>query len=236
MVGGLAPKLNLLGITTVLDLKQTSPARMCSSFSVVMEKIIRELNDITCIELEEIDSPRKQIASSRSFGMPVSDLASLEESVSCYTSRAAEKLRRQQSHAGAIHVSIRTSPFNEKKSYYANGLIIPVPMQTDDTIVLTKAALWGLRRIYRRGYKYQKAGVILSELVSNDYLQHGLFDSVSQDSKSRKLIDIMDQINANLGRGTIKLVSEGIRQPWKMKQENRSPGYTTKWDELMCIG
>ncbi len=164
--------------------------------------------------------------------MLISDLVSLEESVPCYISRATEKLRREQSYAGAIHVSIRTSPFNTKKSYYANGLIIPLPTQTDDTVVLTKAALGGLRRMYRSGYKYQKAGVILSELISKHNLQYDLFDSVSQGSKSCKLADIMDQINARIGKGTIKLASEGIRQPWKMKQRNRSPGYTMKWGRI----
>ena len=111
----LAPRLHEIGIKTVLDLKTASPSQLRARFSVVMEKIIREINGTACIELEEINPPKKQIVSSRSFGIPVSDLASLEESVSLYISRAAEKLRRQQSFAGTVHVSIRTSPFNEKE-------------------------------------------------------------------------------------------------------------------------
>jgi len=90
------------------------------------------------------------VSSSRSFGIPVSDLASLEESASLYISRAAEKLRRQQSYAGVIHVYIRTSPFNFRQKYYANGMSIPLSTQTDSTLILTKAALWGLCKIYRR--------------------------------------------------------------------------------------
>ncbi|MEQ1815537.1 MAG: Y-family DNA polymerase [Nitrosomonas sp.] len=175
----LAPKLQEIGIKTVLDLKTASPSQLRARFSVVMEKTIREINGTACIELEEINSPKKQIVSSRSFGMPVSDLASIEESVSLYISRAAEKLRRQQSYAGAVHVSIRTSPFNEKDPYYANSMTISLPRQTDDTRLLTRVALWGLRRIYRRGYQYQKAGVMLSELVSRQYRQLDLFGSVS---------------------------------------------------------
>ena len=127
----LAPKLHEIGIKTVLDLKTASPSQMRIRFSVVMEKIIREINGTACIELEEINPPKKQIVSSRSFGIPVSDLASLEESVTLYISRAAEKLRRQKSYARSVHVSIRTSPFNKKEPYYANGMTIALPRQTD---------------------------------------------------------------------------------------------------------
>jgi len=200
-----------------------------------MEKIIREINGTACIELEEINPPRKQIVSSRSFGIPVSDLASLEESVSLYISRAAEKLRRQQSFAGTVHVSIRTSPFHEKEPYYANSMTIALPRQTDDSRLLTRVALWGLRRIYRRGYQYQKVGVMLSELVSRQYRQIDLFGAVDTDTKASQLMCVMDQINARMGRGTLKLASEGFKQPWKMKQGNKSPNYTTCWDELICV-
>jgi len=232
----LAPKLHEIGIKTVLDLKTASPSQLRVRFSVVMEKTIREINGTACIELEEINPPKKQIVSSRSFGIPVSDLASLEESVSLYISRAAEKLRGQQSYAGSVHVNIRTSPFNEKEPYYANGMTIALPRQTDDTRLLTKVALWGLRKIYHPGYKYQKAGVMLSELVPRQYRQLDLFGTISvSDNQSSKLMSVMDQINARMGRGTLKLTSEGYKQPWRMKQGNKSPNYTTNWDDLICV-
>jgi DNA polymerase V len=123
-----------------------------------------------------------------------------------------------------VHVSIRTSPFNEKEPYYANGMTIALPRQTDDTRLLTKVALWGLRRIYRRGYQYQKAGVMLSELVPRQYRQLDLFGSTSTaDTQSSKLMSVMDHINARMGRGTIKLASEGFKQPWKMKGAESRP-------------
>jgi len=231
----LAPRLHEMNIKTVLDLKQACPSRMRSCFSVVMEKIIREINGTTCIELEEINLPKKQIVCSRSFGIPVSDLASLEESISLYISRAAEKLRRQRSYAGAVLVTIRTSPFNVKESYYANSLTIPLSTQTNDTVLLTNIALWGLRKIYRYGYKYQKAGVMLSNLVSTHNRQSDLFSLELVDTKSDNLMQVIDQINARMGRNTLKLASQGFRQPWKMKQGNKSPSYTTSWDELICV-
>lgn len=233
----LAPKLNAMKIKSVLDLKRSSPSVMRDYFSVVMEKTVHELNGTSCIELEEITPPKKQIISSRSFGIKVTDLASLEEAVSFYISRAAEKLRRQQSYAGAVYVTIRTSPFKDKQPSYENGLTIKLPMQTDNTVLLTKAALWGLRKIYRSGYRYQKAGVMLSDLVFRKNRQDDLFGlaSIDSDSRSNKLMNAIDQVNARMGRGTIRLASEGFKQSWRMKQVNRSPNYTTNWDELICV-
>jgi DNA polymerase V len=238
-VWGIGPRLTLKladsGIYTVQDLRQADPATLRNQFSVVMEKTIRELNGIVCIDLEEMVPPKKQIMSSRSFGMPVGDLVSLQESVTLYTSRAAEKLRRQQSYAGALHVFIRTSPHNPKEPYYGNGLTIPLPSATDDTMRLVRAALWGLRRIYKPGYRYQKAGVMLSELVLAQGRQGDLFTASGDHDKNGTLMSTIDEINRVMGRHTLKLAAEGCRQPWKMKQGNKSPAYTTRWDELPVI-
>ncbi len=231
----LAPQLNAMGIQSVLDLKRADTATIRSRFSVVLEKTIRELNGTVCIDLEEAPPPKQQIVSSRSFGMPVTDLQSLAESVTLYMSRAAEKLRRQQSCAGSVHVFIRTSPFKPDEPYYVNSLTIPLPSPTDDTVKLVRAVLWGLRRIYKPGYRYQKAGVMLSELVPLDQCQGDLFAQTPQTTRSARLMAAMDSINRSMGRQTVKLAAEGFRQPWKMKQGNRSPGYTTRWAELPVI-
>jgi len=228
----LAPKLEDIGIATVLDLKRADTATLRSQFSLVMEKIIRELNGVVCVELEDMRAPKKQIISSRSFGIPVTELESLEQSITLYVSRAAEKLRRQQSYAGSIHIYIRTSPFNEAEPHYSNGMTIPLPEQTDDSMQLTRVALWGLRKIYRGGYRYQKAGVMLSEIVSKEGRQIDLFQLSARSSRSGRLMTVLDQINGLMGKQSLKLASEGFRQPWKMKQGNKSPAYTTRWDEL----
>ena len=145
----LAPKLQALGINSVLDLKQANPERLRQLFSVVMEKTIRELNGTVCIEMEDIAPPKKQIVSSRSFGHPVTDYNSLAESITLYMSRAAEKLRKQNSYAGSVYVFIRTSPFKENQAFYSNGLTIPLPTPSDDTRLLVNAALWGLKQVFR---------------------------------------------------------------------------------------
>jgi DNA polymerase V len=231
----LAPKLNALGINTVLDLKQADPERLRQQFSVVMEKTIRELNGTVCIELEEVAPPKKQIVSSRSFGHPVRDYNSLAESITLYISRAAEKLRKQQSFAGSVYVYIRTSPFRDQDPFYSNGMTIPMPTSTDDTRQLVNVALWGLKRIYRANFNYAKAGVMLSELVPAEGVQSDLFSIIQTSPKSEKLMTTMDAINKKMGKESIKLASEGFKRPWKMKQENKSPSYTTKWDELMRV-
>lgn len=232
----LAPKLNDMGIHSVLELKQADTATLRSRFSVVLEKTIRELNGTLCLQLEEMAPAKKQIVSSRSFGVYVSDLESLQESVTLYMNRAAEKLRRQQSYAGSVHVFIRTSPHNPQEPCYANAMTIPLPSPTDDTMKLVRAALWGLRRIYRTGYRYQKAGVMLSELVPSEVFQGDLFSNAKPDMKSAKLMEAMDQINRSMGKQTLKLGSEGFRQPWKMKQGNKSPCYTTRWLDMPVAG
>lgn len=231
----LAPRLAEIGIHHVLDLQAADPAMMRDKFSVVMEKTILELNGIVCLDLEEMASPRQQILSSRSFGIPVTDLQSLTESVTLYMSRAAEKLRRQGSYASVVSVFIRTSPFNERAPYYGNSVNIPLPSPTDDTMRLVKAALWGLKRIYRAGYHYQKAGVMLSGLQPVSALQQDLFADRGNPGKSERLMRAIDQVNRGMGSETLVLASQGFSRPWKMRQGNRSPRYTTRWDEMPVV-
>ena len=229
----LAPKLEALGIHTVLDLKQANPERLRKLFSVVMQKTIHELNGKVCIEMEDIAPPKQQILSSRSFGHPVTDYQSLAESITLYMSRAAEKLRKQASYAGSVYVYIRTSPFKENQAFYSNGLTIPLSTPSDDTRLLVNTALWGLKRLYKPNYNYAKAGVMLSELVPVEGVQTDLFSQVQLSPKSTLLMQVMDGINRKMGKASIKLASEGINKPWKMKQENKSPCYTTNWGELI---
>jgi DNA polymerase V len=230
----LVPRLNEYGINTVLDLKASDPEYMRQQFSVVMEKTIRELNGQPCMELEEVSPAKQQILSSRSFGSPVTDLASLSESVSLYISRAAEKLRKQKSYAGAISVYIRTSPFSEEPKY-SNTKTISLPSPTDDTMQLVSVGLWILKGIYKSGYKYQKAGVMLSNIVPAEGQQIDLFGFKPSVSKSDKLMSVMDEINRKMGKQTLRLASQGYKQPWAMKQEMKSQGFTTKWSELTIV-
>ena len=231
----LAPKLQTLGFNTVLDLKRANPERLRQQFSVVMEKTIRELNGTVCIEMEEISPPKKQIVSSRSFGHPVRDYNSLAESITLYMSRAAEKLRKQHSFAGSVYVYIRTSPFKPDDPFYSNGMTISLPSPSDDTRQLVNVALWGLKHIYRPHFNYAKAGVMLSELVPAQGVQSDLFSQIQISPKSNVLMTTLDSINRKMGKESIKLASEGFKRPWKMKQGNKSPCYTTDWGDILTV-
>lgn len=231
----LAPKLMALGIHTVLDLKRANPKRLRAHFSVVMEKLILELNGIFCIELEEIPPPRKEILTSKSFGRPVTEFAELSEAVSTHMARAAEKLRNQQSAAGSVTVFIQISRFKPGPKFEPSSITIPVPSHTDDTRQLVKISLWGLKRIYQKGFEFTKAGVMLGELVPLEGVQTDLFSHAQATNRTDKAIETMDAINQKWGRSTIKLASEGAKKSWAMRSENRSPCYTTKWADLPVI-
>lgn len=225
-------QLAAMNIRTVLALKQADAALIRRRFSVVLERTVRELRGISCLGLEEMAYSKQQILCSRSFGMPLLHLTELREAVSCYTTRAAEKLRRQSSVTGAIHVFITTSPFRKKDPQHSQGITVPLPQAAGDTPGLVQAALWGLNQIYRPGYRYVKAGVMLMELSSAGKQQYTLFKDAAAGSRSLLLMQVLDAINRKMGKDTLFLASSGIRQTWRMKQGNRSPCYTTNWEEL----
>ncbi|MDO9233596.1 MAG: Y-family DNA polymerase [Methylotenera sp.] len=231
----LAPQLIELGICNVLDLKNADPNRLREQFSVVMEKAIRELNGVMCIEMEEVPPPKQQIMSSKSFGRPITELVQISEAVTAYMCRAAEKLRSQKSAAGSVHVFLRTSEFKPDQPYYSNAVTIPLPTPTDDSRRLVNVALWALKKIYRPGFNYSKAGVMLGEIVPLDGVQTDLFSQVQSNPKSDQLMAAMDAINKKWGRSAIKVASEGFAKPWAMRQENKSPCWTTKWEDLPVI-
>ncbi len=230
----LSAKLKQVGIVTVLDLKQAHSRTLRDQFSVVMAKTIAELNGIACLNLEQVSPPKQNIASTRSFGSPVTSLDSLIESVTLYTSRAAEKARAQRSYANSISVFIQTSPF-ANRPYYGNSQTVALPSPTNDTRFLVRTAIWIVKRLYRPGHLYQKAGVLLNDLVPEAGQQRDLFfdESDSSHAQNAKLMGVLDAINQRYGRQTLKLGSEGFKAPWQMQQNFKSPGYTTNWDELI---
>lgn len=226
----LVPQLNQLGIHTALDLRRADPEYIRQQFSVVLEKTVRELRGHACADLEPDTPDRQQIISSRSFGQPVTDKQSLAEALSKYVSTAAEKLRRQQGYAGVISVFIHTSPFGDGAKY-SGSQSVHFPSPTNDTMQMTKTALWVLDRIYSPGFRYQKAGVMLGEIVPEGGQQNDLFGFA--DNKTAKLMATLDQVNGKWGRDVLRLASQGYAQPWKMKQDRISPAYTTCWSDIV---
>jgi len=221
-----------MGIHTVLDLKRASPKRIRDEFSVVLERTVAELNGVACLELDDVVSPRQQIICSRSFGVSVSSLPDLEQSVNAYVARAAEKLRDQHSLASGIQVYLRTNPHKTKEPQYQQAMLMPLAEPTDDTRLLCRAALGGLRRIYRSGYAYQKTGVMLTGIIAAADRPRTLFDDVAAQQKSSALMQALDSINRRMGSGTVQLAGEGISKGWAMRRGNMSGRCTTEWDEL----
>ena len=220
-----------MGINNVLQLREADPELIRSRFSVVLERTVRELRGVSCLDLEEVAPDKQQIMCSRSFGQYVYARDQLEEVVASYVARAAEKLRKQASVAGALMVFIRTNPFSPKEPQYQRSMTIPLPEATADTRVLVAWALRILKRIYRPGYAYQKAGVMLSELRPKAMAQASLFVDPEND-RGQRLMETLDVINQRWGRGTLRSAVEGLDKPWQMKRQRLSPSYTTDWDGL----
>lgn len=238
----IAAQLKVAGIETVLDLARLDPATVRRRWSVVLERTVRELQGMPCIGLDDQPPPKKEIACTRSFGQPVSGLADLEQAVSTFASMAAQKLRRQSSHTAYVLVFIHTSPYR-KGPQYARSITVPLLRATSDTVPVVNAALAGLRRIYRPGYAFIKAGVMLLDLHSAK-LRQGELDlepQEAQDCTRERLMGVLDELNQRYGRGTLKLASAGVealgeRASWAMRQERRSPAYTTCWDDMLVVG
>ena len=228
----LAPRLQALGIRSVWDLKCADPKAIRHAFSVVLERTVAELNGQSCLSLEEVAPARQQIVCSRSFGQRVTDCDALAEAVTAYTRRACEKLRRQHSLAGRILVHIQTNPHTPQQPQYSRSQIIPLEQPTDNTLQLTRAALHGLRTIYRPGYAYIKAAVQLDGLIAKADRPMTLFDDTQAEQRSDALMATLDQINQRYGRGRIRLAGEGRDQPWQMRRGQMSPAYTTSIEAL----
>lgn len=233
-VWGIGRKINArlaaMGINTVRQLRDADAETLRSRFSVVVERTVRELRGLSCIDLQEVTPDKQQIISSRSFGQLIHDRVDLEEAVASYMAKAAEKLRAQDSLAGAVQVYIRTNIFKPETPQYQRAVTVPLPDATADTRVLTAWALRVLRRIYRAGYGYHKAGVMLADIVPRLSQQYSLFNAGAP--RAEALMRVVDGINQRYGRGSLRLAAEGIEQDWRMRRGNLSPGYTTDWRGL----
>jgi DNA polymerase V len=232
-VWGIGPRLTQhlaeRNITTVEALRTADPKVLRREYSVVVERTVSELNGMSCIALDDVAPRKQEIQSSRSFGSYVHDLGQLEEAVATYIATAAVKLRSQQSLAKRVQVYIRTNPFKPDRPQYQQAITVPLTVATDDTLRLTQAALWGLRRIYRSGYDYQKAGITLMELVDGSTTQADMFCQAKDNSR---VMQAMDRINRTWGKGTLRSGAEGINKRWRMKRERMSPAFTTCWEQI----
>ncbi|MGV1016840.1 MAG: Y-family DNA polymerase [Fluviibacter phosphoraccumulans] len=230
-------RLGGMGIETVQQLKDSSLSRIKKEFNVVLARTVAELNGESCLALEEVAQPKQQIMSSRSFGQPVFLLEDLNEAVVSYTSRACEKLRHQNHVAGSIQVYLRTNPFKPDEPQYNNGVTVKLLHPTNNTFRLAEAALYGLKKIYKLGYAYKKAGIMLTDLCPEHQVPVDLFSGIDQPEtqRAKTLMATLDEINAKMGRGTVRSAGEGIQKAWAMRSSNKSKAFTTDWEQLAIV-
>ena len=226
-----------IGIETVKDLRNSSVSHIKNEFNVVLARTVAELNGESCLALEEVAPPKQQIVSSRSFGQPVLLLEGLNEAVVSDASRAAEKLRKQHHVASVIQVFVQTNPFKPDEPQYNNGVTVKLAKQTNDTFLLASAALYGLKRIYKPGYAYKKAGVMLGSLCPENLVPVDLFTGFNEPEtqRARTLMATLDEINTKMGRGTVRSAGEGIQKAWAMRSGNKSNAFTTDWEQLPVV-
>lgn len=238
-----AKKLKRYGVETALDLQRADLRWIRRQMGVVGVRIVQELRGIPCLPLERVPQPRKSCRVSRSFGRPVTTLAELSEAIATHTARAAHKLRRDNLAASLLTVFIATNRFSQTDPYYSNAATIGLAAPTNDTRTLTQAALTVLKPLYEAGLsssftgevRYQKAGVCLTELSPANQVQQTLFDKPQDLEKARRLMTAIDALNRQFGAGTVRYGAEGLYQPWQTRIRQRSPRYTTRWDELLRV-
>ncbi len=229
----LTQRLLAHGVETVLDLREAHIPSLRAEFGVVMEKTQRELQETPCIQMEEVAADKQQIIASRSFGSMVTELPVLKDALSTFVANACAKLRAQNSQAAVIQVFLQTNRFRKDLPQYSPSLAVPLPQPTHDTLVVNRWADALCERMFREGYQYKKAGVMLSELSPVTH-QQGDWLEASPPGHS-KLMQALDHLNARYGRGAIKVSTQGAYQGWQMRQERKSPNYTTDWDDVPVV-
>ncbi len=221
------------GIYNAKQLKNISNTWIKKSSNVLSSRTAMELRGISCIDIEKTVSKRKSCVVSRSFGKRVEKFQELKEAISNYCLNASEKIRSESLIAKSITVFIRTSPFQGKFGYYSNSKTIDFPIATNNSIEIVKTALSALESIFKNGYRYQKAGVLLTGL-SNDDGKKNLFSS-EKDEKINSLMRSIDNTNYRYGRSAISLASAGVQKRWNMKREHSSRIDTADFYSLPTI-
>jgi DNA polymerase V len=229
-----AKKLNSYGIKNAWDLSRVDHKWVQQQMTIVGLRTVKELNGISCIDMELDIVPKKQIISSRSFGHPVSELSELLEATSDYCQVATLKLRQQRSLASTIMVYLTTNRFRDELQYanYASSKLNTPSAYTPDFIRMASKLL---RSIYRPGYKFKKVGIMISNIIAERQAPLDFFERVYIDDERKVVMDCMDKVNRVWGPGTLAFAAAGIDKGWQMKRELLSPSYTSNWWQLLKV-
>jgi len=227
-----AKKLNSIGVKTAYDFSQLSEIWVKKNMAIVGLRLQKELNGFSVLELDEIQ-PKKNIATTRSFDTNYSKIGYLEERISTFAATCGQKLRKQKSCCNSIMVFIHTNGHRIDLPQYSKNVVVKLPYSTNSSIILIEYALKGLKIIFKEGFQYKKAGVIVMDFTPEVNYQASLFEN--QNPKHTKLMSAMDLINKSIGKQKLKLASQDLDRTWKMRQEKLSKRYTTRLDEIIVI-
>jgi len=230
-----AKMLKQTGIQTAYDLTQVEESWVKRRMSVVGLKLVQELKGISCFPLETNIQAKKNICTSRSFGKPTKEYKQLSEAISTFAARCSEKLRKQKCSASEIRVFIYTNPHNSKHKQYYGYIKLNMDIASNESNIIIKEALKGLKMIYREDCVYKKVGVIVSKVVPDQQVQLSLFDKIENRPRYKILSSVMDKINRTMGRDKLRIATQGFDRKWRMRQEQLSPCYTTRWDDLLKV-
>ena len=203
------------------------------NMSVVGVRLKKELEGNSVLDLEEVRSPKKAIATTRSFKGTITDYEKIKERISTFAVCCAEKLRAQNSNCNSIYVFVRSNKFQKNKPQYRNGILMTIPFSTNSNMVIGKYAVEGLKKIFKQDIDYKKAGTIVMGLDSTENHQLNLFEN--ENPKHKYLMKAIDYIQKKEGQSKIKLASQDLRKRWKMKQEKLSANYTCKISEIIEV-
>jgi len=226
-------KLDKLGVGTVADFIALPSDSVRDLLTVTGQRTHAELRGMACYGFNEGPQTRKSIACTRSFGRAITEWEEMREAIASYTTRAAEKLRRHSLFAGAMQVFMRTNEFNNDPKY-ANSATFEVEA-TADSFALIGAATGAARRLWRQGYRYAKAGIILLDLYQRDDLPVGDLFATRDPGRSQSLMTALDAINGRFGRETVRSASVGYQRGWSMRRGNLSPCYTTRIGDILVV-
>ena len=226
-------RLKNIKVNTAYNFTSLEDSWVRKNMSVVGLRLKKELEGKSVLDLEEVRSPKKAIATTRSFEGIITDYEKIKERISTFSICCAEKLRAQNSNCNSIYVFVRSNKFQKNKKQYRNGILMTIPFSTNSNMVISKYAIEGLKKIFKKGINYKKAGAIVMGLDSSKNYQLNMFEN--ENPKHKYLMKTIDFIQKKEGQSKIRLASQDLTKRWKMKQEKLSPNYTCKVNEIIKV-
>ncbi len=222
------------GFKTAYDFSKANNDWVRTNMAVVGLRLVKELQGISCIKWEDVSPIKKGIATAKGFGKLITDKEELKEAMSTYVALVAAKLRKDNTATKLLRLFVRTNPFRTQDKQYYQSVTVQLPVATNSTNELIHHALKGLELIFKKGYNYQKVGVMAFDVFPMRALQTGMFDAVN--NLEHKIINkAMDKLNKRYGKDVIKFAAQGYSNKHKLRQEKLSPCYTTNINQLLTI-